>query len=289
MRSPKARVRSVLITGTSTGFGLVTTVELAKRGWRVFATMRNLEKRGLLDQALKAADADGNVDLGELDVTSPASINAAVARTLAKTGGRLDAVVHNAGVAAGGAFEDLPDSELRRVMETNFFGVLELTRALLPTFRAQRSGRIVVVSSESAFAGQPANSIYCASKWAVEGWAESIAFEVSPYGIDVALIEPGPYVTEIWDSSPRISPEGSPYRNWVQYMFRAGDAHVAARGRDPQEVAVKIADVLEARRPAFRAPVGRLARISHFMRGKIPTVLWRKAIERYLGLHRVRP
>src|SRR5450631_2967513 len=217
MRSPTARVRSVLITGTSTGFGLVTTVELAKRGWRVFATMRNLEKRGLLDQALKAADADGNVDLGELDVTSSASINAAVERTLAKTGGRLDSVVHNAGVAAGGAFEDLPDSELRRVMETNFFGVLELTRALLPTFRAQRSGRIVVVSSESAFAGQPANSIYCASKWAVEGWAESIAFEVSPYGIDVALIEPGPYVTEIWDSSPRISPDASPYRNWVQY------------------------------------------------------------------------
>jgi NAD(P)-dependent dehydrogenase (short-subunit alcohol dehydrogenase family) len=288
MRSPSAPIRSVLITGTSTGFGLVTAVELAKRGWRVFATMRNLEKRGLLDQALKAADADGNVDLGELDVTSSASINAAVERTLAKTGGRLDSVVHNAGVAAGGAFEDLPDSELRRVMETNFFGVLELTRALLPTFRAQRSGRIVVVSSESAFAGQPANSIYCASKWAVEGWAESIAFEVSPYGIDVSLIEPGPYVTAIWDSSPRISPDASPYRNWVQYMFRAGDAHVAARGRDPQEVAVKIAEVLEARRAPFRVPVGAIAHISHFLRGKIPTVLWRKGVERYLGLHRVR-
>jgi NAD(P)-dependent dehydrogenase (short-subunit alcohol dehydrogenase family) len=251
--------------------------------------MRNLEKRSPLDQVLKAADADGNVDLGELDVTSLASINAAVERTLAKTGGRLDAVVHNAGVAAGGAFEDLPDSELRRVMETNFFGVLELTRALLPTFRAQRSGRIVVVSSESAFAGQPANSIYCASKWAVEGWAESIAFEVSPYGIDVSLIEPGPYITAIWDTSPRISPDGSPYRNWVQYMFCAGDAHLAARGRDPQEVAVKIGDVLEARRPSFRTPVGALAHISHFLHGKIPTVLWRKGIERYLGLHRVRP
>ena len=279
----------MLITGTSTGFGLVTTVELAKRGWRVFATMRNLDKRGRLDQALKAAGVEANVDLGQLDVTSLESINAAVARTLAKTSGRLDGVVHNAGVAAGGAFEDLPDLELRRVMETNFFGVLELTRALLPTFRGQRSGRIVVVSSESAFAGQPANSIYCASKWAIEGWAESLAFEVSPYGIDVSLIEPGPYITDIWDSSPRISPEGSPYRNWVQYMFRAGDAHVAARGGDPQDVAAKIADVLEARRPAFRNPVGRLARISHFMRGKIPTVLWRKAIERYLGLHRVRP
>jgi NAD(P)-dependent dehydrogenase (short-subunit alcohol dehydrogenase family) len=289
MRSPATPARSVLITGTSSGFGLVTAVELAKRGWQVFATMRNLEKRGPLDQALKSASVDGAVDFGQLDVTSSQSISAAVARTLAKTGGRLDAVVHNAGVAAGGAFEDLPDSELRRVMETNFFGVLELTRVLLPTFRNQRSGRIVVVSSESAFAGQPANSIYCASKWAIEGWAESLAFEVSPYGIDVSLIEPGPYITDIWDSSPRISPDSSPYRNWVQYMFRAGDAHVAARGGDPQEVALKIADVLQAQRPSFRTPVGRLARISHFMRGKIPTVLWRKAIERYLGLHRVRP
>ncbi len=148
MRSPATPARSVLITGTSSGFGLVTAVELAKRGWQVFATMRNLEKRGPLDQALKSASVDGAVDFGQLDVTSSQSISAAVARTLAKTGGRLDAVVHNAGVAAGGAFEDLPDSELRRVMETNFFGVLELTRVLLPTFRNQRSGRIVVVSSE---------------------------------------------------------------------------------------------------------------------------------------------
>jgi NAD(P)-dependent dehydrogenase (short-subunit alcohol dehydrogenase family) len=103
---------------------------------------------------------------------------------------KLDAVIHNAGVAAAGALEDLPESELRRVMETNFFGVLELTRALLPTFRAQRRGRIVIVSSEAAFMGQPTNSIYCASKWAVEGWAEAIAYELEPFEIDIILVEP---------------------------------------------------------------------------------------------------
>jgi NAD(P)-dependent dehydrogenase (short-subunit alcohol dehydrogenase family) len=229
------------------------------------------------------------VTIGQLDVTSDDSVRAAVSATLAATGGRLDAVVHNAGVAAGGAFEDLPEAELRRVMDTNFFGVLALTRALLPTFRAQRSGRILIVSSESGFTGQPANSIYCASKWAIEGWAESIAFEVERFGIDVVLVEPGPYITDIWDVSPRISPEGSAYRAWVQYMFRAGDAHVAAHGRDPQEVADRIAAVLEARRPAFRNPVGPLARITHFTRGKLPSRLMRKGVERYLGLHRVRP
>jgi NAD(P)-dependent dehydrogenase (short-subunit alcohol dehydrogenase family) len=282
-------MRTVLITGTSTGFGLVTTVELARRGWRVFATMRNLDRKARLEAALTQAGVSDGVEISQLDVTDRASVAAAVTAVLAKTGGKLDAVVHNAGVATGGAFEDLPVAELRRVMETNFFGVLELTRALLPTLRAQRKGRIVIVSSESAFAGQPANSIYCASKWAIEGWAESIAFEVAQFGIDVVLVEPGPYVTDIWQSSPRISPEGSAYRAWSQYVFRAGDAHVASRGRDPIEVARKIAQVLEAARPSFRNPVGRLARISHFMRGKIPSRLWRRIAELYLGLNRVRP
>jgi len=281
-------MRSALITGTSSGFGLVATVELAKRGWRVFASMRNIAKSGPLEKALEQAGVRDRVRIVPLDVTDPASVRSGVEAVLAETGGKLDAVVHNAGVAAGGAFEDVPDAELRRVMETNFWGVLELTRALLPTFRKQKKGRIVVVSSESGFFGQPANGIYCASKWAVEGWAESIAFEVEQFGIDVVLVEPGPYVTDIWASSPRIAPEGSAYRSWSQYVFRAGDAHVAARGRDPIEVARKIVNVLEAKSPKFRNPVGRLARISHFARGKVPSVVWRRIAERFLGLHRLR-
>jgi NAD(P)-dependent dehydrogenase (short-subunit alcohol dehydrogenase family) len=281
-------MRTVLITGASTGFGLVTTVELARRGWRVFATMRNLERRGPLAEALARAGVSERVEIAQLDVTDGASVRAAAATTLQKTGGGLDAVVHNAGVAAGGAFEDIPEAELRRVMETNFFGVLALTRALLPAFRAQRGGRIVIVSSDAAFGGQPANAIYCASKWAVEGFAEAIAYELSPFGIGVVLIEPGPYVTDIWRTSPRISPEGSAYRAWVQYVFRAGDAHAAAHAGDPQEVAVKIAEVLAVRRPHFRNPVGRIARISHFLRGKVASALVRKGVERYLGLYRVR-
>jgi NAD(P)-dependent dehydrogenase (short-subunit alcohol dehydrogenase family) len=281
-------MRTVLITGTSTGFGLLATVELAKRGWRVIASMRNLERKGALEAALAQAGAAQNVHIIPLDVTDSASIEKAVAAALVMTGGFLDAVVHNAGVATGGAFEDLPEAELRRVMDTNFFGVMALTRALLPIFRKQRSGRIVVMSSEAAFNGHPCNSIYVASKWAVEGWAESLAFDVEQFGIDVILIEPGPYITDIWQSSPRICPPDSPYRRWVQNVFRAGDAHVAAKGRDPQEVAVRIADVLEARRPRFRNPVGRLAHYTYFARGKIPSRWLRRGIEAYLGLRRVR-
>jgi NAD(P)-dependent dehydrogenase (short-subunit alcohol dehydrogenase family) len=281
-------MRSVLITGTSTGIGQAMAVTLAARGWRVFATMRNLEKRGLLQQALKEAGVQHGVAIEQLDVTNDASIRSAVASTLSQTGNKLDAVVHNAGVAAAGAFEDVPKSELRRVMETNFFGVLGLTRALLPTFRAQRRGRIVIVSSEAAFIGQPTNSIYCASKWAIEGWAEAIAYEVEPFGIDIILVEPGPYRTEIWDSTPRIQPPGSPYHAWVQHVLRAGDTHAARMARDPREVALVIAHALEARRPRFRYPVGPLARLNHFLKGKLPNRLLRSATKLYLGLSRVR-
>ena len=187
---------TVLITGTSTGIGHVTTEVLAARGWRVFATMRDLTKKGLLEAALESAGV--RVSILQLDMGDAASIHAAVAAMLKQTGNAVDAVVHNAGVAVAGALEDLPQSEIRRVMETNFFGVLELTRALLPTFRAQNSGRIVVVSSQAGFVGQPANSIYCASKWALEGWAESMAYELDAFGIHVILVEPGPYKTQIW-------------------------------------------------------------------------------------------
>jgi short-subunit dehydrogenase len=205
---------------------------------------------------------------------------------LSQTGNKLDAVVHNAGVAAAGALEDVPESELRRVMETNFFGVLELTRTLLPTFRAQRRGRIVIVSSEAAFMGQPTNSIYCASKWAVEGWAEAIAYELEPFGIDIILIEPGPYRTEIWNSTPRIHPPASPYHAWVEHVFRAGDAHAGRMARDPREVALVITHALEARRPRFRYPVGPFARFNHFLRGKFPSRLLRRATTLYLGIWR---
>jgi len=234
----------------------------------VFASMRNLERKGRLETALEEAGVPANVEIVPLDVTQPASVREGVGTVLRAAGGRLDALVHNAGVAAGGAFEDLPDVDVRRVMETNFFGVLDLTRALLPAFRAQRSGRILILSSDAAFLGQPANSIYCASKWAIEGWAEAMTHELALFGIEVVLIEPGPYVTEIWQSSPRIAPEGSAYRQWVQYVFRAGEAHLRSRGGDARVVAREIANILEARHPPFRTPVGRIAKIAHFLHGK---------------------
>ena len=274
--------RRVLITGTSSGIGLATAVELARRGWSTVATMRDPSRAGRLRDAAAAAGVAERLTIEALDVTDAASIAAAVPRILA--GGPLAAVVHNAGVAAAGAFEDLPEAEIRRVMETNFFGVLALTRALLPSFRAQRRGHIVIVSSNSAFAGEPANSIYVASKWAIEGWAESLAFEAERFGIEVVLVEPGPYKTDIWDSSPRILPDGSPYTAWLRQLEEAIDAKVLASARDPHEVAVAIAAALEAARPRMRYPVSPQAHIGLFLRGKLPTRAQRWLVKRLLGV-----
>lgn len=281
-------MRTVLITGTSTGIGRITAKVLASKGWHVFATMRNLEKKGPLETMLGEDGGPGRVTFVALDVNDPASIEAAVADILSQTGGTLDAVVHNAGVAIAGAHEDLPDAEIRRVMETNFFGVLGLTRALLPTFREQRHGRIVCISSQSAFAGQPTNSIYCASKWALEGWAESIAYELDPFGIDVILVEPGPYKTEIWHGTERVTPPGGPYTPWVRLVMRGADAHAEKHARDPQEAALVVAKALEAPHPKFRYPVGFFAKLDFFLRGKVPSRMLRRGTTRYLGIPRTR-
>ena len=205
-------------------------------------------------------------------------------RPRSKTGNTLDAVVHNAGVAVAGVLEDLPDADIRRLMETNFFGVFGLTRALLPIFRAQRRGRIVLLSSQAAFAGQPGNSMYCASKWALEGWAESLAYEVDPFGIDVVLIEPGPYRTEIWNNTKWVVPPNSAYHSWLKPLRQAADQHQAKTSRDPKEVSLVVAQALEARRPRFRYQVGFFAKLDYFLRGKMPTKLIRRGTTRYLGL-----
>jgi len=278
---------TVLITGTSSGFGLATTVEVAKRGWDVFATMRNLDKRGELDRAVEAAGVGARVRISQLDVTNPQSIDNAVA-LLDLANRPLDAVVHNAGVAVGGAFEDLTDAQVRHVMDVNYFGVLALTRKLLPSFRARRRGRIVIISSESAFAGQPANSPYCASKWAVEGWAESVAYEFEPFGIEIALVEPGAYRTSIWDSSPRVLPETSAYRPLLRHLEVAVDTYVEKTARDPVEVAKAVAKVLDAPHPRFRTAVGPTAKFEHFARGKLPSTLMRKIFSRFFQLNKVR-
>ena len=244
----------VLVTGCSTGFGLLTALAFARRGDRVFATMRNLDKAGELRAA---ADAEGlKVDVVALDVTDDASVTEAVAE-VRRQAGTIDVLVNNAGIGGRSAVETYPDTLVRAIFETNVFGVLRMLRAVLPTMRENRSGAVVNVSSLAGLMGVPFNSMYSASKHALEAISEALALEVQPFGIRVTLIEPGYYRTNIGENvtaMTALSPESPYYEQERAAVDAVPDA--VARGGDPQDVADAIVEAATTDSPRLRVPMG---------------------------------
>lgn len=178
-----------LITGTSTGLGRLLTERLLAHGDRVFATLR---RPGALDDLL-ALHAD-RLQVLTLDVTDTAAIRAVVAAAF-ESAGRIDVVVSNAGYGLFGAAEEASDEQVERQIATNLLGSIQLIRAVLPHLRGQGGGRVVQVSSEGGQITYPSFSLYHASKWGIEGFVESVAKEVAPFGIDFIIAEPGPTAT----------------------------------------------------------------------------------------------
>ena len=175
--------RTVLVTGSSTGIGNSCVRVFQREGWNVVATLRQPEtatELRKLDKVLVAA----------LDVTDPTSIAAAIQAGLDRFG-TLDMVINNAGFALYGAFEGLDDLDIRQMFDTNLFGVMNVVKGILPHFRARKAGHIVNISSAGGIVSLPAMSIYCSSKFALEGFSEGIYYELAALGISVKLIEPG--------------------------------------------------------------------------------------------------
>ena len=171
-------MNTVLVTGSSSGYGLATARLFHERGWNVIATMRT-PREDLLPRSER-------LRVVALDVTRPASIAAAI-----EASGPLDALINNAGIGAFGAFEATPMQTMREVFETNTFGVLAMTQAVVPQLRARRSGVIVNVTSSATLLPMPLVSVYTASKMAIEGFTGSVAHELAEFGIRVKLVEPG--------------------------------------------------------------------------------------------------
>src|SRR5215472_15838940 len=186
-----------VVTGSASGFGLLTAVELAKAGFRVVASMRDLARREHLDQAAAGASISTLIDVRQLDVVNFQAIPPFV-DSVASDYGRIDLLVNNAGFAVAGFAEDIRLEELRLQFETNFFGAVAMTKAVLPVMRQQRSGHIIQVSSIAGVHGSISVSSYAASKHALEGWSESLRMEVNSLGIKVVLVEPGAFQTDIW-------------------------------------------------------------------------------------------
>ncbi|WDR06611.1 SDR family oxidoreductase [Devosia rhodophyticola] len=184
----------ILVTGTSTGLGIDIAVQLAEIGHTVYATMRNLDKRGALDAAAKAANVSLNVL--KLDVQKRESVSDAVARIIAVEG-RIDVLINNAGAGFVRTTEQASEDEINWVMDVNFHGVVRATKAVLPHMRAARSGHIINITSVGGLVGQPFNELYCAAKFAVEGYTEALASYVTPsFGINFTAVEPGGIRTE---------------------------------------------------------------------------------------------
>jgi NAD(P)-dependent dehydrogenase (short-subunit alcohol dehydrogenase family) len=273
-----------LITGSSSGFGLLTSIELAKAGFRVVATMRDLSRRNRLDQAAAAAGVAGQIDIRALDVTDFDSLPTFV-EAVVRDHGRLDVLVNNAGFAVAGFAEDIKLEELRRQFETNFFGAVAMTKAALPTMRRQHSGHIIMVSSIGGLLGSVSVSSYSASKHALEGWSESLRMEVNALGIKVVLVEPGAYLTDIWTRGAvmgeKATQETSPN---IQRILRMRDRIQALPKRDPIEVARLIACIAQDPNPKLRYLVGRDAKIQLAMKRILPWKRFEKVIANFLKI-----
>ena len=180
-----------VVTGTSSGIGLETSLALARSGFRTYATMRNLNK----SENIKSVATKENlpIHINQLDVTDDISIKNAVQAIFSEVG-RIDVLVNNAGYALNGAFEDLTIDEIKAQFETNLFGVIRTTQAILPIMRKQQFGIIVNMSSGAGRLGYPGGSAYISTKFAVEGLSETLAAEVKGFGINVTMVEPNGFI-----------------------------------------------------------------------------------------------
>ncbi|WP_260634769.1 SDR family oxidoreductase [Streptomyces angustmyceticus] len=250
----------VLITGTSSGIGLAAAVAAARAGWQVVATLRDPGRADALRAA--AAEAGVELDVRRLDVTDEASVAAAIDGVVADHG-RLDAVINNAGAGHLGTLENESVDAVRAVMEVNFFGVLHVSKAALPHLRAS-GGRLITVTSVGGVVGQPFNEAYCAAKFAVEGYMESLAPVAARLGVTVSVVEPGAVATEFvnnigLDLAGEVAAAG-PYADALRAYLDRTVAQFGNGAQTPAEAAGAVLEALTADRPAFRLQTSDWAR-----------------------------
>ena len=267
MASPAER--AILITGSSSGIGRAVAERFAGRGWRVFASMRRPEAGADLREL--AAARGWQLETPVLDVTRDESVAGAVGDVLRKTGGRLDVLVNNAGYYAFGPLEETSPDELRAQLETNVIGVHRVTRAVLPAMRARGAGTVVVLGSVSGRVAVPIVGPYHASKWALEGMIEAWRLELIPFGVRVALVEPGPYQTEL-HANERLAAAaggpGSPYAALFE-SYRRQAARIR-RARDLGPLVDVIERAATAKDPRLRWPVGPTSFSAGRLRALVP-------------------
>jgi NAD(P)-dependent dehydrogenase (short-subunit alcohol dehydrogenase family) len=274
---------TVLITGASTGIGRATALHLAGAGWTVFAGVRKIA-----DGEALMADGGVRVEPIVLDVTDPAQIATAVER-VNEHGGRLDALVNNAGIGYGGPLELISIDDLRHQLEVNVLGPVAVTQALLPALRRAR-GRVVLVSSIGGRVAMAFTAPYAASKHAIEAIGDALRVELRSSHVQVALIEPGSVATPIWDKSRAqgdglsVPPELLDQYGHVPAAMNKVLRDTERRGVPPEQVAKTIEAALTARRMKARYVIGRDARAMLIAKRLLPDHVFDRVAGRALGV-----
>ncbi|MDV2686376.1 SDR family oxidoreductase [Alkalihalophilus lindianensis] len=260
----------VLITGTNSGFGLLATLELAKRGYQVVATMRDLSKKDLLIERAKQLNIVQSIDVVKLNVTSEDQINA-VKKHIEEQYGRLDVLINNAGYSVGGMTEQLEISQWKEQLDTNVFGVVAITKACLPLLRRTQAAKIINLGSISGRIGFPGLAPYVTSKFALSGFSESLRLELLPFNISVSLIEAGSFKTNIWDKGLAgvQSQRNDEYGPFLRKIYDEAE-QTAKSAADPEEVIKLMVKISEAQKPKFRYQVGKGVKKLIFFKSVLP-------------------
>lgn len=262
-------MKHVLITGSSTGIGFATAIHLARADYRVYAGLRSPKKP---EQLQAAIDSGLPIQMVELDVNHDASVTNAVDAVRSKAG-VIDALINNAGISGGGPLEFVPIETAKQVFETNYFGAIRMIRAVLPQMRERQSGAIVNITSLAGRLASAGSGHYAASKFALEAASECLAIEVRPYGIRVAIIEPGVIATPIFTKAQPIDLDGNPYATPLRRMMKFFEAQLSQPTR-PEAVAAVVQEALESDSPKLRYTVGRDAELLLKMRRQTSDEEW---------------
>lgn len=264
--------KTVFITGASSGIGKETAKLFQRNGWNVVATMRTPQKETELNQL-------ANVLCLRLDVCDSESIHTAI-KEACKQFGRIDVMINNAGYGLIGAFEIFSGEQIERQFQTNVFGLMEVTRAILPHFRHNRQGTIINVTSFAGRSTVPLYSVYHASKWAVEGFSDSLAFELEQFGIRVKIIEPGTIKTDFWGrSTDRENRTGiANYENYSKPILRFIDTTASRFSAQASDVAATIFKAATDNSRQLRYTVGYDAKFTLLARKLLPDFLYNTAI-----------
>jgi NAD(P)-dependent dehydrogenase (short-subunit alcohol dehydrogenase family) len=244
-------IRVAVVTGSSSGIGFETALTLARNGFQTYATMRNIAK----SENIKSIATKENLPIyiEQLDVTDNKSVTNAIQAIVSKAD-RIDVLVNNAGYALTGAFEDLAIEEIKAQYETNLFGLIRTSQAVLPIMRKQKSGVIVNISSGAGRFGYPGGSAYVSTKFAVEGLSESMAYEIEPFGIKVILVEPGVIKTNITNGmvvAKKSQNPNSPYFQIMQKMSTSFEHMLENASSSPDLVAKVVLQAVTSENPSL--------------------------------------